>query len=141
MKESKMKFYAEKYDEWCGVALVKHPETDEEIYVVYANLCDDFDSKIEDRIREDGQVIGSGKTKEEAMADAIKNMVYERKEYDQKIEQVKEKLSDFQFSPYGMRQRIIVPLSWGDSYNEENLKYNADVFINWKKKKVELGQG
>jgi len=134
------KFFAEKFNEWCGIVQVEHPETNEMIYVVYANLIDD-DDKEGLKCIEAGEAIGQGKTKDLAYADAIMNLVFFRRYYDRKLETLKESIQEIQFCPFGNKERIVVPMTEYDPYSKEKLTYNADVFIRWNAKKVKLGQG
>jgi len=128
--------FAKKFDKHCGIAKVVHPETNQDVYVVYANFMFDEDGNDYENLNEDGEVVGVGETKEDALVDAIKNMVSMRSEYDREIEKLEKSIEKIQSSLGGHKNRIIVPIT---VEGLRSFTRNADVFIDWKTLKANLG--
>lgn len=140
----------EKFNECCGIACVKNVVTNEDWIVVYA---DAFDKSLFDD-NELGQVMGKGKTKEEALVDAIKFFVSREKVYEDSLSEndenevykLKNMLDDaIQFLSSRMltnQKEVVLPTkAW--EYNREggisetDEHGNASIFINSDGKVVE----
>lgn len=138
----------EKFNECCGIACVKNEVTNEDWIVVYADV---FDKSLDDN--ELGQVMGKGKTKEEALIDAIKFFVDREKVYEDSLTEndeneiynLKHMLDDavkFLSSRMLTNQRKVVLPTMAWEHTKEGISdtgehWNASIFIDSDGKAVE----
>lgn len=140
----------EKFNHTCGIACVKNEVTNEDWIVVYANTFDK--SLLEDG--ELGRAVGKGRTKEEALIDAIKFFVKRENVYEDSLAEndkneiynIRDMLDEaIQFLSSKMltnQKEVILPIK-GWKYNPDNSisdtdeYWNATIFIDSQGKAVE----
>lgn len=128
----------EKFDEMCGITRVKNEVSGEDFYVVFANP-----STFEHEVDELGDVISKGKTRDEALKNAIKFFVKRQKHFEKSfcedeneslenihtmLNEVKYKLS--KMSLYNSEEVILPMQAWKYQNNNTEIIDDKDVFWN-----------
>lgn len=138
-----------KFNDFCGLACVKNEVTNDTWVVVYADV---FTKLFNDPVL--GQVVGKGKTTEEALIDAIKFFVRREEIYENALNEndeedcnnVKSILHEaFNFLSSRMlsnQKEIVLPtkawtFDYQKGYTETGKIWNADIFIDKEGKAVE----
>lgn len=140
----------EKFNDCCGIACIKNEVTNEDWVVVYANAFDK--SLLEDN--ELGRAVGKGKTREEALIDAIKFFVRRENIYEDALTEndgngaynlqniLKEAVEFLSSRMLTSQNEIVLPIR-GWKYNSDNSisdtdeHWNATIFIDSEGKAVE----
>lgn len=134
----------EKFNECCGMACVANEATNENWVVVYADVFDK--SLFADG--ELGRVVGKGKTKEEALIDAVKFLICREKVYEDALSENNVNnvlLEAIQFLSSRMltnQKEVVLPIKAWEYNCEGDISktgehWNASIFIDSEGKAVE----